>query len=533
MTSVSRTGHHENDESSPHGRRRDILRPGFVGTWILTCTLTSGVLALFWLLLRSGTKPSRLTYPCQQAAFGFAAAAFGAPLVATLVTLRARLLAVLRTTVGKITVAGLGALGMVLVAAAAADPDAVAILEPPAAYHPDVYLVNDARGTASDRHGGVDDLITLMGTKDFKWHRSSTTSLTAGPDGLIDADDVVLVKVNAQWSQRGGTNTDVLRGVVRRIVEHPDGFVGEIIVADNGQGLGNLDRSNNNAEDYGQSPQDIVDDFTAEGWDISTMLWDAIRSTPVNEYSQGDMTSGYIVGDSDPDTQIRVSYPKFQSALLTYISYKYGIWSPESQGYDSDKLVVINMPVFKTHSIYAITASVKNHMGVITKELGTDSHVAVGRGGMGTILAEVRMPDLTILDCIWILARPGEGPYSSYATATRRNQLAASTDPVALDAWATKFIMIPQIVENGYSYDDYHFTQDPDNPESTFRHYLDLSMNELLAAGIDTTNDYTAVNVHAWPAPLSVPATSEWGTAVLSALLLSVGIIVGHRRGRG
>jgi uncharacterized protein (DUF362 family) len=496
---------------------------------MLTCTLTSGVLALIWLILRSGPRPNRLAYPCQQAAFSFAAAAFGAPFVATMVTLRARLVAVLRTTVGKITIAGLGALGMVLVAAAG-DRDDVAILDPPTAYQPDVYLVDDARGSEPDRHGGVDDLVTLMGMNGFKWHRSPTTSLTAGADGLIDADDVVLIKVNAQWSQRGGTNTDLLRGVIRRIVEHPDGFVGEIIVADNGQGSGNLDRVNNNAEDYGQSPQDVVDDFAAEEWNVSTMLWDAIGSTSVNEYSQGDMMSGYVIGDSDPDTQIRVSYPKFQSAFLTYVSYKYGIWSPASQAYDSDKLVVINMPVFKTHSIYAITASVKNHMGVITREFGTDSHAAVGRGGMGTILAEVRMPDLTILDCIWILARPGEGPFSSYAAATLRNQIVASRDPVALDAWATKFIMIPQILENGYSYDDYRFTQDPDNPESTFRRYLDLSMNELLAAGIDTTNDYDAVALHVWSGPPPVPVASEWGTAVLSLLLLASGVIVGHRR---
>jgi hypothetical protein len=262
------------------------------------------------------------------------------------------------------------------------------------------------------------------------------------------------------------------------------------------------------------------------------MLWDVIRSTSVDEYSLGDMASGYVIGNSDPDTQIGVSYPKFQSASLTYVSYKYGVWSPASQAYDSDKLVVINMPVLKTHSIYAITASVKNHMGVITKELGTDSHAAVGRGGMGTILAEVRMPDLTILDCIWILARPGDGPFSSYDAATRRDQLVASTDPIALDAWATKFIMIPQILENGYSYDDYHLTQDPDNPESTFRRYLDLSMNELLAAGIDTTNDYDAVDLHVWSAPPPVPVASAWGTAVLGLLLLASGIVVGRRRRR-
>jgi hypothetical protein len=195
----------------------------------------------------------------------------------------------------------------------------------------------------------------------------------------------------------------------------------------------------------------------------------------------------------DPESGIKVSYPKFQSAAGTYISYKDGIWSPTTETYDPDKLVVINIPVFKTHVIYGITASVKNHMGVVTKSLSTDSHARIKYGGLGSFMAEARMPDLTILDCIWILARPGEGPWSYYHTASRRDQLVASTDPVALDAWATKFIMVPQILENGFaSYPD----QDPDNPTGDFRSYLDNSMNELLLEGIDTTNDYNAVNLH-------------------------------------
>ena len=43
--------------------------------------LLAGVLALAWLLLRSGPRPSRLAYPCQQAAFSTAALVFGATVV--------------------------------------------------------------------------------------------------------------------------------------------------------------------------------------------------------------------------------------------------------------------------------------------------------------------------------------------------------------------------------------------------------------------------------------------------------------------
>ena len=40
----------------------------FLKRWFVGNILLAGFFALLWLLLRSGTKPSRLAYPCQQAA---------------------------------------------------------------------------------------------------------------------------------------------------------------------------------------------------------------------------------------------------------------------------------------------------------------------------------------------------------------------------------------------------------------------------------------------------------------------------------
>ena len=502
--------------------------------WTTTCAAVSGVAALLWVVLRSGPKPSRLAYPCQQAALGMATAACAAPVAALALPVLRCIDKTLRTSPGRIAGGAVAAVVVVILAFASGEPGGDRVPPAPSTeYRPDVYLVNEARGIATGRYGGVDDLTTLMGVNGFKWHRSDAAGLTCGPDGMIDADDVVVLKVNAQWPQRGGTNTDVLRGVIRGIVEHPDGFVGEIVVADNSQGFGNwpgnLDRNQSNAEDHSQSAQDVVNDFAADGWNVSTTLWDGIRSTSVAEYSAGDMTSGYVVDPvRDPQTQINVSYPKFRSALGTYVSYKHGIWSPALQTYDPDGLVVINMPVLKTHGWYAITASVKNHMGVVTTALPTNSHNAVGQGGMGSVLAEVRMPDLTILDCIWILARPGEGPSASYDRATRRDQLLAGTDPIALDMWAAKYVMIPQIIANGYSYDSYHLTQDPDNPAGVFRTYLDSSMNELLAAGITVTNDVGAVRLHVWLGDLDRDGDVDAGDfSGLASCTLGLGVGVG------
>jgi len=480
----------------PHHRCRkrlhclvSLMRRGAIG----------GCLAFLWLMFRTGTKPSRLQYPCQQAALGLAAVTVGVPTVATVMAFRSWMLkSFMRFGWSPIGVGLLLVVSAVVVSRVPFQAES-GRMPPPKGYRPEVFLVNNVRGIEPGGFGGVDDLITLMGLNGLKWHRSDAQGLTSGPEGLIAPDSVVLIKVNAQWPQRGGTNTDVLRGVIRQIVEHPDGFVGEIVVADNGQGSGSLNRTQCNAEDITQSPQRVVNDFVAEGWNVSTRLWDDFRSRSVMEYAAGDDNDGYVVNPViDPRTSVRVSYPKFRTAAGTCISYKYGIWSDATATYDADRLVVINIPVLKTHSIYAVTAAVKNHMGVVTSALGTDAHNGVGRGGLGSVLAQVRMPDLTILDCIWVLARPGEGPSASYDRVSRRDQFVASVDPVSLDIWSVRNILMPQIIANGYAPASYDNWQNANNPNSVFRRYLDRSMDEMLRAGIAASNDPRAVDLRVW-----------------------------------
>jgi len=485
----------------PFFSNRQLRRIAHIHPWLTRCSLLSGICALAWLLLRSGTKPTRLAYPCQQAAFGTAALVLGLPVVAALLRFRQRLVAFVGTITGKAVACALAAaVGLTALASVTSQPR-ITWIDPPADYRPQIYLVNDARGIVPDSYGGVDDLVSLMGLRGLKLHRSAYKSLTAGPDGLIDPDDVVILKVNSQWPERGGTNTDVLRGVIRNILDHPDHFTGEIVVADNGQEFApdSLDWQLNNSEDGDQSVKDVVNDFAVQGWPVATKRWDTIRRIPADEYDQGDLTDGYVVSDTlDPEAQFRVSYPKFQTAFGTYVSYKRGIWTSGTQQYDPDRLVVINMPVLKTHFIYGITAAVKNHMGVITTGLSTGSHAAVANGAMGSILADVGPPDLNILDCIWVLAHPGSGPAAPYVAASRRDQLVASTDPAALDVWAVRNILVPQIIANGYTTSGAYPDQDPDNPVGDFRRYLDRSVNEMLLGGISTTCAADSVDLHVW-----------------------------------
>jgi hypothetical protein len=126
-----------------------------------------------------------------------------------------------------------------------------------------------------------------------------------------------------------------------------------------------------------------------------------------------------------------VSYPKFQTDEGTYISLRDGIWDPVSETYDPEHLKFINLPVLKSHSAaYGVTACVKNYMGTVSGALNTDSHNAILHGILGGLLGEIGPADLNILDSIWVNANPNDGPWTTYAAATRRDELVASTDPV-------------------------------------------------------------------------------------------------------
>ena len=138
------------------------------------------------------------------------------------------------------------------------------------------------------------------------------------------------------------------------------------------------------------------------------------------------------------------------------------------------------------------------HMGTGTGVLGTNQHNAIYYGILGKLLADVRTPDLNILDAIWILADPYDGPYCSYSAATRKDMLLASVDPVALDIWSVKNVLIPAFIENLHSPPWPEPSADPDDPDSMFRIYLDRSMYFLLNAGHEVTNDLNQIDAHAW-----------------------------------
>jgi len=345
---------------------------------------------------------------------------------------------------------------------------------------------------------GADDgmarLVSSMQEQGVPFHQTAEN-----PEGLIAANDVVIIKINAQWAERGGTNTDLIRLVTQAIVDHPEGFGGEVVVADNGQAQfgsagrgGSLEWQSNNAIDINQSVMHVVGDFQAEGHQVTGVLWDRFTRTRVSEFSEGDYINGFVVEEYIHHTGIEISYPKFTTEFGTHISFREGIWDSAAQSYDSQRLKIINMPVLKSHMLFQVTGAVKNYMGTPSDFLTSHrAHLSTGTGGMGTQMAFTRMPVLNIMDMIWI--GPERGPANPHYRAEQMNLIAASLDPVALDWWTTRNVLMPVVDSRpgGRA-----ALMDPDGGHpGTFGHWLRLSKIELQAAGFAVTMEEANMQV--------------------------------------
>jgi hypothetical protein len=126
--------------------------------------------------------------------------------------------------------------------------------------------------------------------------------------------------------------------------------------------------------------------------------------------------------------------------------------------------------------------------------MGGRGHNSVGSGGMGTEMAQTRFPAINIIDALWTNANPGLGPSTSYSAATKIGVIAASTDPIALDYWAAKNILMSAAEAKGYK--DLS-SMDPDNSSpGSFGDWLRLSMNDIRKAGYRGTVDENEMNVY-------------------------------------
>jgi len=488
-----------------------------------------GLVSLAWLGLRSGTRPSRLAYPCQRVAAAHALG-FLAYIVTLVSSARAYQYVRKRLTLGHITLPIFGLTLIVLlqgetrvfsapvrdrlVLPAWTSPNAVSdvfavINVPVPAISLDGGTIPDGISPAEALHDdGMEALINLMATHGVSFYKTAQQ-----PEGIVGQDDVVIIKVNNQWNcstgadrQHSHTNNDAVKGLIYRIVQHPESFTGAVIIADNGQEVSTrFDcADHNNAQDTHQSYDDVADAFVSQSYSVCTYAWNEIRRDFVSEYILGNVESGYVlVQDGVPGVN-QLSYPKFEMTCgsRTYrISMRYGLWNGAS--YDNTRLKMINFPIIKRHTTAGATIAVKNYIGFLTTasletRFGDSAamhdffwgcQTGSGYGLLGRQLALIRRADLNIVDAIWVNPVSNTGGAGS---AVRDNVLLANTDPFAVDYYGSVYVLLPHMSPGS----DAAYNADARNHGGEFRRLLLTNENQARLKGmadiIDLDDSLTA-----------------------------------------
>jgi hypothetical protein len=461
--------------------------------WVL------GFGAFLWVLLRSGMNPKRLTYPCQRAAMPLAAnwllamvaffggslflrrfAKFSAPaiIIAGVVWFTGALPELTRSKANSLgslptwevpdpisTVFVMDSLPPTTGSLAAGDTSV-----------PDEYLPDPA----------IDTMLAMMQTKDIFLYQT-----VEHPSGIVGADNVVIIKGNFQWNSWNTTSTDRVKGLIWQILQHPDGFSGEILVCDNTQDIGTgINDNDNNSEDTDQSIPDVVSTFFAKGYPVHYLDWNFVWDVVASEYSAGDYDDGYVY-----EAATKITYPKFRSPSGDYyISLRYGVWDSLSGVYDSSGLCIIDFPVLKAHGWAGATIAVKNWIGMLTTAHATerfgswnDMHNTYFFGTYALVarVMAATYPRLSIVDAAWTTTY---GP-NNLSWVENTKMLAASTDPVAVSWYTAKFILTPIA--------RYPTDTDPDLPYGDFGRTLGR-WNAFLAdsAGLACTKDSSEISVY-------------------------------------
>jgi uncharacterized protein DUF362 len=472
-------------KTPPHCRRAPPARRLY---WML------GLASIGWLLLRSGTDARRLRYPCQRAALAgslsFLASLLSFPALGYLVR-RLRSQAT-PGGAGLLALLFLAVLGVALTQGPPLRADANARSLPawtsPAARsnvfvvgqvpHPDCSLAGGVLPPSPPcsqpgyalRDAGIDALVGEMETRSDFFYRTA-----AHPGGVVGRTDVVVVKINNQWGALGDgdglgrltTDTDVLKGLIWAILRHPEGFTGEVVVAENTQDANpDWNKAPANAEDQNQTYQHVIDTFQSLGRPVSLYNWDALNANtvaggpvgggyPAGEYIGGNFTDAYILlQDPAASGQNELSYPKFRTARGTYVSMRYGVWA--AGHYESERLTFINLPVLKKHGMAGSTIAWKNLIGFVTiadadarfsgwEQMhdffwGYTGGPNSAYGLLGRQMALIRAPDLNVVDAIWVATED-----NTSGNAVRQDVLMASTDPFAVDWYASEYVLAPVV----------------------------------------------------------------------------------------
>ena len=309
--------------------------------------------------------------------------------------------------------------------------------------------------------------------------------MLGGIGNLVGAEDIVIIKPNMQWWNQGAPNLAAIDTLVSLIMNRP-GFTGEVIIAENCHRGGHPAESlysgwahefERNSDITGITNMNaLVSDLKIRyGNRYSTRHWiDSWAPAQNRVYGPGE-GDGYVIcdGSSGADMicldngvdsssyrETIMSYPIFSTDNGTIVDYRYGEW--ERGAYTGRPLRIFNVAGLNHHSSYCgFTAAIKNYLGVADLSggaggdeggylsgdycnfhsfpfSGNSSGPVSGMLGaeIGMFLNTIRKADLHIITAEWI----GTQSRTEQPAIQTRTML-ASTDPVALDAWAGRNLL--------------------------------------------------------------------------------------------
>lgn len=351
-----------------------------------------------------------------------------------------------------------------------------------------------------------------------------------GLGAFVGGDDVVLVKVSAQWWNQGMTNVAAVRRLVESILEVP-GFRGEVVVFENthfrladGSGLSRAftHPSERNVDVPGWTclgdlarhfdrlgaPVGFVGLVDAGPSSLSSDPWHdpdhrhgvyggdgrgPVAEGEVRDGYRWDLTRCFTVRRSAVEVaRSPLTWPVFTSPRTgTVVDLQAGVLRLEGGRRVPDprrRLRWINTATANEHGATGFTGCCKSAMGVVDMSagrLGTDPRVKDYRsvhyfgapdamwrmaGPLAHFARHVRAPDLHLSIAEWVGMAPAGATDEAgdvrldAAAAVRTRTVAAGTDPVAVDQWVVRNLLMPRNGARRALYD----LDDPDSRLSRF-----------------------------------------------------------------
>ncbi|NLG35095.1 MAG: DUF362 domain-containing protein [Lentisphaerae bacterium] len=307
--------------------------------------------------------------------------------------------------------------------------------------------------------------VVLVKNGDPLQNISRLFELIGGAGSVVGPHDVVVLKCNGQWPDRGYTHTGCLKGVVDEILSIPD-FDGEIHICDNVQTYGSSGQFG-----FDAGPGHRADNWPDHNWNTLAAEYQSAGKPVATKRWFNTMTD--IRGPADGvDGWNRtffdfhgiptfLSCPVYESPLTAgrMIDLRRGVW--EDGAYSATRrLKVIYLPTLNYHSDYAgVTSAVKCFFGATEIHGGVSGQFrghyqihsssyqhdgvtantnAYRAGGLtARYMLTQNAPDLFVTCAMY------SGHNGRWSTAAKTDAVLACSNPASLDYIACKNILNP------------------------------------------------------------------------------------------